>query len=351
MSRRSTSLLKQVLNGLHATRAYRLVAPWTRGVGAVFMLHQVCPPSGEAFEPSRILQITPEFLDLTIAKTRSEGFDIVSLDEVHHRLVHNQMGRPFVSFTLDDGYRDNLVHAMPVFDAHKVPYAVYLPDRFADGAADLWWLALEAVIRKANRVEIEMFDVPWTFETSTRHGKEDAHSKIYWWLRSIDEVEARGVVRTLSEEHGVDGAALAADLLMTWDEVRTMNANPLTTIAAHTSDHFALAKLPEDRMHSQIDTNLRRLEEELGERPQHFSYPYGCENSAGPREFDWLRTLGMKTAVTTRKGMLFPEHADHLTALPRLSLNGDFQDVRHLEVLLSGAPFALLNKGRKLNVS
>ncbi len=55
--------------------------------------------------------------------------------------------------------------------------------------------------------------------------------------------------------------------------------------------------------------------------------------------------------MTTRPGMLFPEHAAHPTALPRVSLNGLWQDEAYLEVLLSGAPFALWNRGRRLNVA
>ena len=55
--------------------------------------------------------------------------------------------------------------------------------------------------------------------------------------------------------------------------------------------------------------------------------------------------------MTTRPGMVFTEHSEHLMALPRLSVNGNWQDRRYLEVLLTGAPFALWNRGRKLNVA
>ena len=82
---------------------------------------------------------------------------------------------------------------------------------------------------------------------------------------------------------------------------------------------------------------------ELGRPCRHFSYPYGDETSAGQREFDIAAKLGIATAVTTRKGLLHKSHVDALTALPRLSLNGDFQDPRYIKVLLSGAPFAFLN--------
>jgi hypothetical protein len=52
--------------------------------------------------------------------------------------------------------------------------------------------------------------------------------------------------------------------------------------------------------------------------------------------------------VTTRPGMLFPESADHLTALPRVSLNGNYQDTRIFPVLTSGAATAMWNGFRRI---
>jgi peptidoglycan/xylan/chitin deacetylase (PgdA/CDA1 family) len=84
-----------------------------------------------------------------------------------------------------------------------------------------------------------------------------------------------------------------------------------------------------------------RVAKELGKPVRQFSYPYGDEGSAGEREYQNSRELGLETAVTTRKGLLRSAHANALTALPRLSLNGDYQDARYVKVLLSGLPFAL----------
>ena len=55
--------------------------------------------------------------------------------------------------------------------------------------------------------------------------------------------------------------------------------------------------------------------------------------------------------MTTRKGVLFPAHKRHLTALPRVSLNGEYQSLTYTALYLSGAPFAIWNRFQQISAA
>ena len=132
------------------------------------------------------------------------GFDIVSLDEAHFRLIEGEYRKPFVCFTFDDGYRDNLEYAYPIFKRHDLPFAVYVPTDYPDGHGELWWLALEKVIVKVDALDVKIDGAPRRFRCRTPAEKDGAFQAIYWWLRSIDEDDARAFVRELCDGIGFD---------------------------------------------------------------------------------------------------------------------------------------------------
>jgi peptidoglycan/xylan/chitin deacetylase (PgdA/CDA1 family) len=100
-----------------------------------------------------------------------------------------------------------------------------------------------------------------------------------------------------------------------------------------------------------MDMGRSVIEAAVGVRPQHLAYPVGDRSAAGEREFRIAAELGFKTAVTTQPGVIFPEHKDHLMALPRISVNGEFQQMRYLKVLMSGAATALWNGFRRVRAA
>ncbi|MEO1207724.1 MAG: polysaccharide deacetylase family protein [Pseudomonadota bacterium] len=347
MSRKHTALFKAALKTMRFLRADDLVSPFTSGAGVVFMGHHVAPCKGQDFEPNRTLRISPEFLDAVICEVRARGFDIISLDAVPDRLktAARTGGRsqPFACFTFDDGYRDNRDYALPVFEKYNAPFTIYVPSDYADGKGDLWWLSLEQAIRKAAFVRISMDGAYRRFDTETAQQKQLAYHEIYWWLRTLPENRARSVVQELAASAGIQSENLCKSLVMNWDELRDLADHPLVTIGAHTNSHRSLAKLSQSEVRKEMVQSIARIEDELATPCHHFSYPYGSEDAATQREFQIAKDLGILTAVTTRKGVLYGDMANTLTALPRLSLNGDFQDVTYVRTLLTGAPFALFN--------
>jgi peptidoglycan/xylan/chitin deacetylase (PgdA/CDA1 family) len=182
--------------------------------------------------------------------------------------------------------------------------------------------------------------------------KRHLFDALYGWVRSLDtEDELRRAVRDLSERYQVDIAGIRDELCMSWDELARLAADPLVTIGAHTVNHVMLAKVQEKSTRSEMAMSRSVIEAALGVRPEHLSYPVGDAGSAGAREFRIAAELGFKTAVTTRPGVLFPEHRDHLSALPRISLNGEHQQLRYVRVLLSGAATAVWNGFRRVNAA
>ncbi len=346
------ALIRGGLESLYFTGAHIALRRFVAGVGAILTLHHVRPPRPARFQPNRLLEITPRFLGRVIAHLRQLDLDIVHLDEMHRRLHERDFSRRFVCLTFDDGYRDVLEYAYPLLKDAGIPFAIYVPTSFPDRLGELWWLVLEAVIAQNDRIGVLVDGENRKFDCRSVTDKRALFDALYWWLRARPtEEETRSIVRSLAAFYHVDIAALCESLCMTWPELATLAADPLVTIGAHTVNHPMLTKLPLEAARSEIDLSRSVIEAALGVRPQHLSYPFGDRGSAGPREFGIARALGFKTAVTTRPGVLFPEHGDHLMALPRLSLNGDYQRMRYVDVLLSGSATAMWNGFRRLDAA
>src|SRR5467141_4756942 len=139
--------------------AYFSGSAWLRGrriggAGVVLRFERVRPWRAARFQPLKSREITPKFLDLTIRALKRWKFDIVSMDEVCRRAVTLAPPRRFVCLTFDGGYKDLVTAAYPVLSRHGVPFTVYVPTAFPDGFGEAWWLALEEVIARENRLRL-----------------------------------------------------------------------------------------------------------------------------------------------------------------------------------------------------
>lgn len=326
---------------LQKTGMSRLLAPLTQGCGAIFMLHHVRPARMGAFQPNQHLEITPEFLEQTVDRIRANGYEILALDEAVDLLKSGYGRKRYAVLTFDDGYRDNLTVAYPVLKALQAPFTVFIASGLIDRSTELWWEALDLIIGSQDEI-IFSNEAADGIVCRTPEEKCACFNRLSEHLTTaVSETGQRAIVRALADRYGVDLAALADREMMTWDEVRQLAADPLVTIGAHTHDHYALARLDPEAARADIDKGLQRLEDELGQRPKHFAYPYGKPLAVNDEVARLARETGFASAVTTFPGILQSVNARDLMLLPRVSLNGGYQDPAIVDQYLTGAPFAL----------
>jgi len=352
MKQLRSNVIRAGLQALYRTGAHHLLRPIFAGVGTIFTLHHIRPSRGGEFQPNRHLEIAPEFLRAMLSHLRSNRIDIISIDEVHRRLTEHNLSRRFACFTFDDGYRDNRDYALAVMREFDAPLTVLVASDFAQGIGHLWWITLEMIIARTSTIEVEIEGVAARLDTSTPARKQAAFDRLHDWLRGLpNEADVRREVSVLCARHGVDEEAISRELCLSWDELRSFANEPLVTIGAHSVTHCNLARESTETVSREMTLSRAQIESALQRPVVHFAYPYGDKGAAGGREFALAKAAGFKTAVTTRPGMIFPESASHLTALPRLSLNGNYQDERLLPVLTSGAATAMWNGFRRIDAA
>ncbi|XAZ24329.1 polysaccharide deacetylase family protein [Sinorhizobium sp. B11] len=312
-----------------------------RGRGVIFTLHHVRPHVAQPFEPNQHLEITPEFLDSTLRRLRRIGYRFVPLDVVPSLLSDPQDDRLFAAFTLDDGYRNNLIHALPVFERHQAPFTIFIAQGFAEGSHSIWWETLALLLNRENSIEFNFGRGRERLALDTLVRKWDAFDRLAEFIHRQDESHALVEVDALARRHGIEPLDITRELVMGPQELRNLSASPLASLGAHTISHRALARLPHAEARIEMEISADYVESITGIRPRTIAFPYGTKEATKGREAELAAKLGFAVAVTTQPGI---PAASKPTYMPRISINGFYQRSRYVSALASGIPLKLLGK-------
>lgn len=119
---------------------------------------------------------------------------------------------------------------------------------------------------------------------------------------------------------------------LTWDQVRQLKSEGVT-IGAHSHRHFSLPGMAKEAARNDLETSLRRFEQELGERPALFAYPFG-EWDAGVKQM--VRELGHSIAFGQHSGIAHARHEMYWQ--PRFPMNESFGSLDRLRQALNALP-------------
>lgn len=306
------------------------------GMGSIFMLHSVVPD--DALLPRENVHTSVGFLEGMIRYFIAQRIPVLSLSDAISGLASGSTKR-FVSFTFDDGYRDNLTLALPIFKKYGVPFTIYVTSAFLERRYhDYWWGQIRYLVMENSTTVGDVLKRP--LQMSSGKEKIRAYKKLMGWIH--DGTLGPQQLAALFTDHNVTLTdCLDRDAFSATELAVAARREPLLEIGGHTKTHVRLASLDDSAVVDDMRQNKIQLEKIIEREVRHFAYPYGDASSCGEREFSLAKAAGFETAATSRLGNLFPEHLSQRWALPRLRFLGPCESIGFMESQRSGAITAL----------
>ena len=332
------------LTSLRLEFAYFSGQPWLKGRGAggagvVLRFERVRPRRSARFQPLKSREITPRFLDRTIRALKRWKYDIVSMDEVCRRAVTLASPRRFACLTFDGGYKDLVISAYPVLSRHGVPFTVYVPTAFPDGLGEAWWLGLEQIIARENRLSLVIDRKEQRFDIATTAEKYQLYEFLEGWMRSLAPSDVSLAIKDLCRRYSVDLAALSREASVDWADLAKLAADPLVTIGSATVNYPVLSNLKDANALREMTMGRAVAEAAFHRDVRHFAYPFGDRTAFRRQHVAMAGEAGFASAASAISGVVEAEGRTDLHALPRIAWDGRQRSLRAMRVLLSGITF------------
>ncbi|MDX2192452.1 MAG: polysaccharide deacetylase family protein [Gemmatimonadales bacterium] len=279
--------------------------------GCVFFLHRFHEPGREPPGDH------PALLAANLAWLRRIGVDLVTVETiVRAGLEGRVLPRPSVAFTIDDGYRDFLTVAAPVFERYDCPATVFLATEFLDRRRMLWWDRVEWIVLGTRRPRLTLAIGAHHVDEAVpaaRSGRTALAARCSRAMEHVADTEKVALIDALAAQLEVEVPAEAPEAFapLTWDEVRALHARGFQ-FAPHTVTHPILAQTSDAQCADEVATSVRRLREEVARPTPILAYPNGRPYAFGLREERVVAENGLLAAVTTdgawlRRGVPGPD--------------------------------------------
>ncbi|MFN7133315.1 MAG: polysaccharide deacetylase family protein, partial [Myxococcales bacterium] len=194
---------------------------------------------------------------------------------------------------------------------HRVPATLFVTTGFIGTDAWMWAYELEEMLLRFDPAAVARASGSSAIASicSARQPRSVLAAACVEYLKQVSFLEQSRVMHRLRRELAVE--VDDENRFLSWDEVREIRTYGVE-IGAHTVNHPILVRVPVEEAEREIAGSVRRLEEELGERPKLFAYPNGDTSPAVTA----LARRYFEAAVTTRDGLCGPD-AD-LHEIPRI---------------------------------
>ena len=307
------SLVKKILLGFFSKLGLLEFLHWkNRHKICVVMLHGVMTPHNKANWIPLRPQLSPHELKRTLT-ILSKFYQFITVDQAigiiegKIPVIKNAM-----LMTLDDGYRNNLDYALPIFGEFGIKPVLFAVTGNIDSGIPFMVDRLDYALQQniGGELSIEYVGEVYQFDASSREALQISYKNFRdnckrSFFNDIKMSELfNGLAEILEDKSGksLQGIYQNDDWssLVSWNMLRKAIKEKRLDIASHTVDHFRLDCLNESEILFQLKKSKLRIEQELAIKCHYFCYPNGNYNDLSIKK---LKEAGYRAAFTTDVGM------------------------------------------------
>jgi peptidoglycan/xylan/chitin deacetylase (PgdA/CDA1 family) len=256
-------------------------------------------------------QLPPEMLDRCL-RLMSKFYRFISFNEAVAVISGVSHARSrCVAVTFDDGYRSNLLWALPVMRRYKVRPLVFLTTGHIERRKPFWFDRLDFALQSGAQVHGRDFTVGAKALKMRAETRSEIASS-YTELRRLAKAALRPDTLMLEELDGIaetlecEGGRKLADIfesdtysgVLTWQQVVAGAAE--VDFGSHTVDHIRLALVNPQRAEQELLKSKQQIELATAKPCRHFAYPDG---NFTPEAARLVHACGYSSAVTMEPGL------------------------------------------------
>jgi len=232
--------------------------------------------------------ISPKIFDEQLRFLKRK-FTVVPLETLALALKSGAaVPRNALALTIDDGWRDNYIHAFPIIKKQRVPVTIFLTADYIGGDRMLWFYRAKKIIAESglSRAQLENYLNRYgAGETSggSRQslvsdyaaGDNDPADWLIGRLKELSPHTINSLLQKIAEDAGIMESELSGEsLMMTWGELREMAAAGVD-FGSHGCTHRILTNLQKDEIEHELVDSRNKIRENLEIEAKAFSYPNG----------------------------------------------------------------------------
>ncbi|MCT4588203.1 MAG: polysaccharide deacetylase family protein [Carboxylicivirga sp.] len=228
--------------------------------------------------------------------------------------------KPWVHFTFDDGYRNNLKVLLPIMEQYQIPFTVFISSGLIEERLRMPSFIIRTALihskgnQLINGVQLADYD-----SRSVRIKLADDLIKRYKYLPYQESNILLEQIRNLlpANEWRELQDKYINDQLLCLDELAVLSKNKLVTIGAHGSKHIILHKDQKDAIiRKELEASLKYVNKDCITH----AYPNGTMRDYSEGTIQIARELGVNLSFTTNEKII--GNGENSLFLPRYFLSG-----------------------------